>query len=176
MIAGKREKGFTLLELLIVVAIVGIIAAIAIPNLLVAIQRARQRRSMMDMRNIASALESRNIETGRYNASGAPVPTIDQFVDVTAVSTALAPTYIKVMPRFDGWGNNFQFYTNQAWGSATNAQQYAIISGGADGQVAPTPTLGSFQNFDCDIIYSNGAFLAFPEGAGNQQTSTSSTQ
>ena len=46
----RNSKGFTLIELLIVVAIIGIIVAIAIPNLLNAIQRAKQRRSMGDIR------------------------------------------------------------------------------------------------------------------------------
>ena len=46
----RNNKGFTLIELLIVVAIIGIIVAIAIPNLLNAIQRAKQKRTMGDMR------------------------------------------------------------------------------------------------------------------------------
>ena len=52
----RKERGFTLIELLIVVAIIGIIAAIAIPNLLNAIHRGRQKRTMADMRTVATAI------------------------------------------------------------------------------------------------------------------------
>ncbi len=47
----NRQKGFTLIELLIVVAIIGIIAALLIPNFLDALQKAKQKRTVADMRN-----------------------------------------------------------------------------------------------------------------------------
>ncbi|MEO6327242.1 MAG: prepilin-type N-terminal cleavage/methylation domain-containing protein, partial [Thermoanaerobaculia bacterium] len=58
----RNRKGFTLIELLIVVAIIGIIVAIAIPNLLNAIQRAKQKRTMADMRSIGTAIEAYAID------------------------------------------------------------------------------------------------------------------
>ena len=163
-----RRRGFTLLELLIVIAIIGIISAIAIPNLLVAIQRARQRRTMVDMRSIATAWEARNIDTGRYNAAGTALPGIDQTVAVFDLSSSLAPTYMKQMPLWDGWDHAFEFFVDRQWGATGNAQQYAIVSPGRDGQFAATETTGVIQNFDCDIIFSNGSFLAYPEGASSQ--------
>jgi general secretion pathway protein G len=160
----QKQKGFTLLELLIVVAIIGIIAGIAIPNLLVALQRARQRRTMVDMRNVAMAWEARNVDVSRYNAAGS-LPGLDQQINFTDLNTALAPTYIKVLPLTDGWGHPFQAWSDQSWSNSVGGQQYALVSPGRDGQFSTTPTLGIIQNFDCDIIFSNGSFLAYPEGA-----------
>ena len=61
----RREgrRGFTLIELLVVVAIVGVLAGIAIFNYLIALQRAKQRRTMADMRTIAQAWEAKGAET-----------------------------------------------------------------------------------------------------------------
>ena len=162
-----KSKGFTLIELLIVVAIIGIIAAIAIPSLLIAIQRARQRRSMADMRAIAIAWEARNVDTNRYNAAGG-VDGVDVVVDQPSLVHALTPTYMTSMPVVDGWGNAYAFFTDQDFGGSTPAKRYAIISGGNDGQISPGIFTGPFTSWDCDIIYSQGAFLTYPDGYGQK--------
>ena len=65
----SRPTAFTLIELLIVVAIIAILAAIAVPNFLEAQVRSKVSKSRNDMRALATALETYKIDTNRYPPS-----------------------------------------------------------------------------------------------------------
>lgn len=68
------KRAFTLIELLIVVAIIAILAAIAVPNFLEAQTRSKVSRCRADMRAVATGVESYQVDTNRYPPPyGAPV-------------------------------------------------------------------------------------------------------
>jgi type II secretion system protein G len=158
----KKSSGFTLIELLIVIAIIGILAAIAIPNLLNALQRGKQKRTMADIRNLATAIESYNVDNNVYpdaNACPAGLPATLKALG-TGSFTLLKPTYIALPPTVDGWGAPLTY------GTDTPKQQYIIASGGRDksNPVAAPTVCGTTTDFNADIVYSNGVFLVYPDG------------
>src|SRR6185436_1065034 len=99
-----------------------------------AMQRSRQKRSMADMRTIATAWEARATETNRYNAAAQATPYPTGNVNIDDLQTYLCPTYVRTFPVNDGWGRAFIPGLSQQWGSSTvAAQSYSVTCLGKDG-------------------------------------------
>ena len=146
----RRQSGFTLIELLIVVAIIGIIAAIAIPNLLNAIDRSKQKATMATMKTLGTAVETYAIDVNFY-----PISTSLMTVDGTGMN--ISPVYIHTAPNKDGWAGAMYYGSNSA------GSDYTFLSYGKDKKPSSS-SIGGTKDFDCDIIYQNGTFVAYPEG------------
>ena len=159
----QRERGFTLIELLIVVAIIGILAAIAIPNLINAMNRSKQKRTMADMRNIAMAWESRAIDTGSFAPAAAGITLCcSVLLGPDDVESMLVPAYIRELPHRDGYGGTYVFATDG------DGDAYLIRSYGRGSTPDSSLMGGGTDKFTCDIIYSRGVFVQYPEGVQQQ--------
>lgn len=95
------KKAFTLIELLIVVAIIAILAAIAVPNFLEAQTRSKVSRCRADMRSIATALEAYRVDNTAYPTDGgsgivSPINT-NGYNRLGVITTPVA--YITSIPR-----------------------------------------------------------------------------
>ena len=163
------KRGFTLVETLVVVAILGLLAAIAIPMYLNSINRAKQAKTIANMKTIATAWESRAAEWKSYNAAGATLTLPAQNIQPAQLNAMLSPTYIKTIPLSDGWGWALDFRAEYAVTNSRAATTYSIRSKGRDGKLQTTNrtryTIGPTKGFDCDIVFANGVFIAYPEGA-----------
>ena len=153
IIVGVLVGGFLL------VAVIGILAAIAIPNLLTAQNRSKQKRTMADVRSLATAIEAYATDKNQY-------PNADS---VEALRPLITPTYIRELPVVDGWGRILRY---EAWSDKNELDHYAIGSSGKDMMFEHESLReyeqGATSNFDCDIVYSNGNFVQYPEVSASQ--------
>lgn len=137
----QHERGFTLVEMIVVVAVLGILVAIVIPALLSAVDRSRQRRSMADMANLAKANGMHQVDNGRY----------------VAALGDLSPNYMLTVPANDAWGNPW------AYTPAGDQRSYTLTSLGKDGAAGPAPPAVWFNEpFEPDIIMDTGQFTQMP--------------
>ena len=143
----RRQAGFTLIEILVALAIIGIVSSIATYSLFNAFEKARQRSTMADMRGVADAVEAYSLASGSTPvASGEWQDLID----------SLTPIYARQLPDLDHWQNGYVYLSDGNGG-------YTIESFGRDGIDGDNISIRSRFEFDLDIVLANGHFIASPE-------------
>lgn len=164
----RSEAGFSLIEMLIVIAIIGILASILIPNLLDAMQKAKQKRTVGDMRITGTAMFSWLTDQVGAAAAGQATTQIDlsaygAAISATSLGTLLIPIYIQEIPRLDGWKNTYEYFLQTA--DLHAARVLAIRSRGHDGSADTTSyTVSNFDptDYDRDIVWADGFMVRFP--------------
>ena len=144
----STSRGFSLVELLIVCAVIGLIAAIAIPNLVNAIQRGRQSRSIGDLRGLATAI-------AMYQQDYAKFPVMASWSPVADIEDSVLP-YMGSMSKTDGWTRAFMYISD--------GDDYTMVSYGMNGVPDQPWTQGPIHYFDDDLVIQGGSFMQWPEG------------
>lgn len=180
-----NRKGFTLIEMLIVVAIIGILAALLIPNAMSAVQKAKQKGTIKDINSVAAALtdyltDKGNVPEHNGQLTGPNDPLIQ----------AVQGFYLKVFPWKDQWGYAFVVNTRDAcnsnWnisyadGSSFGEDEFVVGSfgrnGSEDNQYDPTnPSAGLYEvtkmaDFNFDIVNWDGSLVIGPRTAAGTGT------
>lgn len=134
---AARRRGFTLIEVMVVVAILAILAAVVVPRVMDEPAKARRAKAKQDIRAIESALDLYKLDNFRY-------PTSEQGIEALVERPSSGPEpknykeggYLRQVPQ-DPWGNAYQYLNPGEHG------EIDIYSFGADG--APG---GQDQNAD----------------------------
>jgi prepilin-type N-terminal cleavage/methylation domain-containing protein len=147
---GSKQKGFTLVELLVVVAIIGILTAIAVPNLLDAIDRSKQRATVAEMRLWAISLQEYYAQLSNYPPPGGGPVQVNM-----ALRDLLVPFTINTLDLEDGW--KFAY-----WYDTDLSASYTFRSCGKDGICGLGVTPSTWFNYNLDIVIADGIFINSP--------------
>jgi zinc ribbon protein/type II secretion system (T2SS) protein G len=133
----------------LLVPVAGIIAAIAIPNFLNAVDRGKQKRTIADIRTIGTAIEQYAAEHDQhYPVADTPAALVEP----------LGP-YLTSVPALDGWARPLQI--------ESTAGRYVIWSFGKDG-VGAMCEAAVTTTFEDEICFANGRFVRYPSGTNHE--------
>lgn len=140
----KRAAGFTLIEIMVVVVILGILAALIVPNIMDRPDMARVTRTRQDIRALQTALNLYRLDNYRY-------PTTDQGLEALVEQPAIEPLppayrkggYLERMPK-DAWGRPYLYLSPGLHGEVD------ITSLGADGQPGGEGVNADIQSWNLD--------------------------
>lgn len=125
---ANRSRGFTLIEIMVVMVILGLLVALVAPNIMGRGDEARVTAAEAQLRNISSALDLYRLDNSHY-------PSTEQGLDALVEKPSGSPEpsnwnpdgYMNAIPK-DPWGNDYQYVQPGSEGP------YDLYSYGADGR------------------------------------------
>lgn len=133
------QRGFTLLEIMVVIVILGVLASLVIPSLLGNKDRADRQKAVSDIVTLENALDMYKLDNSRY-------PTAEQGLKALVSAPVIAPQprnyrsdgYIRRLPQ-DPWGNDYRLISPGTHSSVD------LFSTGPDGVPDTDDDINSWQ-------------------------------
>ena len=136
-----QQAGFTLIELMIVVVILGLLATIVMPRILDRPEQARRMKAKLDIRNIESALALFKTDTGRF-------PTTSEGLEVLVSDPGIkgynSDGYLDKVP-VDPWGSRYIYLSPGVYG-----KDYDLESYGKDGEDGGTDNNAEIESWNLE--------------------------
>ena len=134
-----RQRGFTLLEIMVVIVILGILASIVVPNLMGNKEKADRQKAVTDIVALENALDMYKLDNSRYT-------TTEQGLEALVTKPSGDPEprnyrdggYIKRLPQ-DPWGNDYQLMSPGEHGKID------VFSMGLDGEAGNDDDVGNWN-------------------------------
>jgi general secretion pathway protein G len=123
-----RHDGFTLIEIMVVVIIIGLLAALVAPQMLSQVDKARVTKAKADVQAMQTALTMFKLDNYVYPSTDMGLKALAQKPDATTVKNWRPGGYLQHVNK-DPWGNDYQYHL-----PGTHGGEYDLFSFGADGK------------------------------------------
>jgi general secretion pathway protein G len=133
----RSEKGFSLIELIVVLVILGLLAAIVAPRVMDKLGKARGQTAKLQIEEFDGAMDAFVFDVGRYPTTAEG---LDALVTNTTGNDSWAGPYLKKGLPIDPWGRRYEYiYPGQ------HGTDYEIYSYGPDGQAGTGDDIVSWK-------------------------------
>lgn len=142
--AVTNDRGFTLIEIMVVVVILGILAALVAPNVIRRVDDAQIAKAKQDVRSFETALNLYRMDNFKYPSSDQGLEALVQQPNDPTVRNWKPGGYLNGGLRKDPWGNDYKYVSPGTHG------EYDLFSLGADNQEGGEGTNADIGNWDTD--------------------------